>query len=376
MINRTLIKGIQDQLLKEKQKVIVLFGPRQVGKTTLVNEILEQSTFSYLKINAEDIRYNEVFSSSNLDIMMSLVEDNQILFIDEAQMITDIGVNLKILHDAKPNLKIIVTGSSSFELANRMQEPLTGRIVTYKLFPFSIKEISEEQSRFDIAQNRNDYLLYGLYPEVYMLEKKKEKVDLLYHLASSYLYKDILQLLNLKHSEKLSKLLKLLALQLGSTVSINKLANALDMSSETVQNYIDLLEKSFVIFRLSAFSKNKTKEISKSDKIYFYDLGIRNALIENFAPISSRTDIGGMWENFVITERAKKLSYEREYITPYFWRTYNGAEIDYIEEKDQILNAFEIKYGSKKDKLPTTWRENYGESFQSINESNWVNWVY
>jgi hypothetical protein len=376
LINRTLIKGIQDQLLKEKQKVIVLFGPRQVGKTTLVNEILEQSTFSYLKINAEDIRYNEVFSSSNLDIMMSLVEDNQILFIDEAQMITDIGVNLKILHDAKPNLKIIVTGSSSFELANRMQEPLTGRIVTYKLFPFSIKEISEEQSRFDIAQNRNDYLLYGLYPEVYMLEKKKEKVDLLYHLASSYLYKDILQLLNLKHSEKLSKLLKLLALQLGSTVSINKLANALDMSSETVQNYIDLLEKSFVIFRLSAFSKNKTKEISKSDKIYFYDLGIRNALIENFAPISSRTDIGGMWENFVITERAKKLSYEREYITPYFWRTYNGAEIDYIEEKDQILNAFEIKYGSKKGKLPTTWRENYGESFQSINESNWVNWVY
>jgi hypothetical protein len=375
LINREIIKNINEELDKPISKVIVIYGPRQVGKTTLINTILDMRSESHIKINVEQSRYNEIFSSTDLQKMKAVIEDKEILFIDEAQVVENIGVNLKILHDALPNLKIVVTGSSSFEIANKMQEPLTGRIRTYNLYPLSISELRSVKSRFDLSESREEMLIYGLYPEVYIQETNRDKVELLLHLSSSYLYKDILQLTNIKHSDKLTKLAQLLALQIGSQVSINKLANALDTSSETVENYIDLLEKCFVLFRLNAYSKNKAKEISKSSKIYFYDLGIRNAVLNNFTPCDSRNDTGAMWENFLMAERMKKLSYDRRFVKPYFWRTYAGAEIDYIEEADGKLSAYEFKMSSKKGKIPTTWANTYGNEYMTVNVDNWLEWV-
>lgn len=375
LINREIIKTINEELDKPNSKVIVIYGPRQVGKTTLINTILDMRSESHIKINVEQSRYNEIFSSTDLQKMKDVIEEKEILFIDEAQVVANIGVNLKILHDALPHLKIVVTGSSSFEIANKMQEPLTGRIRTYNLYPLSVSELRSVKSRFDLSESREEMLIYGLYPEVYVQGTKRDKVELLLHLSSSYLYKDILQLTNIKHSDKLTKLIQLLALQIGSQVSINKLANALDTSSETIENYIDLLEKCFVLFKLNAYSKNKTKEISKSSKIYFYDLGIRNAVLNNFTPCDSRNDTGAMWENFLMAERMKKLSYDRTFVKQYFWRTYAGAEVDYIEESDGKLRAYEFKMSSKKGKIPTTWANEYGKEYMTVNVDNWLEWV-
>jgi len=345
-----------------------------VGKTQLAKMLLEGRD-KVLIVNAEDIRFNSVFSSQNLATMMNLIEDHETIFIDEAQQIQNVGINLKILHDAKPNLKIIVTGSSSFEIANKIQEPLTGRVKNFFLFPLWLKELKEFNSGFQLKERINEFLIFGLYPEIYTTPNKSDKIDHLLHLGSSYLYKDIFQLTNIKYNDKIVKLTQLLALQIGSILSINKLANALNISHETVENYIDLLEKSFVIFRLSAFSRNKVKEISKSDKFYFYDLGIRNAIINNFTGPDSRTDLGMMWENFVIAERMKKLEYERVHKKRYFWRTYNGSEIDYVEEQNGILEAFEIKYSNKKRKVPVAWSKEYGDKYSTINFENWFDWV-
>jgi len=374
LISRYLYNNIKRELDQLNPKVIAIYGPRQVGKTQLAKMLLEGRD-KVLIVNAEDIRFNSVFSSQNLATMMNLIEDHETIFIDEAQQIQNVGINLKILHDAKPNLKIIVTGSSSFEIANKIQEPLTGRVKNFFLFPLWLKELKEFNSGFQLKERINEFLIFGLYPEIYTTPNKSDKIDHLLHLGSSYLYKDIFQLTNIKYNDKIVKLTQLLALQIGSILSINKLANALNISHETVENYIDLLEKSFVIFRLSAFSRNKVKEISKSDKFYFYDLGIRNAIINNFTGPDSRTDLGMMWENFVIAERMKKLEYERVHKKRYFWRTYNGSEIDYVEEQNGILEAFEIKYSNKKRKVPVAWSKEYGDKYSTINFENWFDWV-
>lgn len=374
MINRYIYNSIKRELNQQNPKVVAIYGPRQVGKTQLAKMLLVGRD-KVLIVNAEDVRFNSVFSSQNLETMMNLIEDHETIFIDEAQQIQNVGINLKILHDAKPNLKIIVTGSSSFEIANKIQEPLTGRVKNFFLFPLCMKELNEFNSGFQLKERRNEFLIFGLYPEIYTTPNKLDKIDHLLHLGSSYLYKDIFQLTNIKYNDKIVKLTQLLALQIGSILSINKLANALNISHETVENYIDLLEKSFVIFRLSAFSRNKVKEISKSDKFYFYDLGIRNAIINNFTGPDSRTDLGMMWENFVIAERMKKLAYERVHKQRYFWRTYNGSEIDYIEEQNGILEAFEIKYSNKIKKVPVAWSKEYGDKYNTINFENWFDWV-
>ena len=374
MISRYIYNNIERELSQHNPKVVAIYGPRQVGKTQLAKMLLEGRD-KVLIVNAEDVRFNSVFSSQNLETMMNLIEDHETIFIDEAQSIQNIGINLKILHDAKPNLKIIVTGSSSFEIANKIQEPLTGRVKNFFLFPLCMKELKEFNSGFQLKERRNEFPIFGLYPEIYTTPNKSDKVDHLLHLGSSYLYKDIFQLTNIKYNDKIVKLSQLLALQIGSILSINKLANALNISHETVENYIDLLEKSFVIFRLSAFSRNKVKEISKSDKYYFYDLGIRNAIINNFTGPDSRTDLGMMWENFVIAERMKKLEYERVHKQRYFWRTYNGSEIDYIEEQDGIMEAYEIKYSNKLRKIPIAWSKEYGNNYKTINFENWLEWV-
>ena len=371
MINR-LLKTELTEKLTHSQKIIIIYGARQVGKTTLVKQVLADLPYKTLSINADENKYIDVLSSRDLSKMRLLIDGYELLFIDEAQRIPDIGLNLKILHDAFPNLKIIVTGSSAFELANRTQESLTGRTWTFSLFPIAYTELRQQQNIFDLDQQLETLLRFGAYPEVFSLSNQADKIQFLNELTRSYLYKDILELSTIKYPEKIKKLLQLLAFQAGSEVSLNELGNSLQMSKETVGTYIDLLEKAFVVFRLSAFSRNLRKEIVKMDKIYFYDLGIRNALINNFNTLDSRNDVGQLWENFLVTERFKKNAYQKRFVNSYFWRTYTGAELDYIEEGNGHLAGFEFKYGQKIAKAPKSWSETYpNSSFQCINRSNY-----
>ncbi len=375
MINRLLFSEIKNKL-SNSNKIVVLYGARQVGKTTLVQEIIKDLGLKSLSINADEQKYNAVFSERDLNKMLLLVEGYELLFIDEAQRIIDIGINLKILHDAKPNLKIIVTGSSSFELANKTKEALTGRTWTFTLFPISVSELRQTQNLFEINDLLEQILLFGMYPDVINLPNQQDKIRFLNELTTAYLYKDVFELATIKYPEKLKKLLQLLAFQAGSEVSLNEIANSLDINRATVENYIDLLEKAFVIFRLSGFSRNLRKEINKMDKIYFYDLGIRNALINNFNSIDIRNDNGALWENFLVVERLKNNNYQNRFAQSYFWRTYTGAELDYIEEQNGQLSGFEFKFSKKINKAPKSWQENYTDaSFQCINRSNYWDFI-
>lgn len=375
MIQRLIKKEII-QSLQTSHKVIVIYGARQVGKTTLINSIIENLDKKTIKVNADILQYNTIFSSRNLQSMMEVIDDNEVLFIDEAQNINDIGINIKILYDSLPNLKIIVTGSSSFELANKIKEPLTGRTNTFHLYPISLGELRQTHSPFELKNNLEDYLRYGMYPEIRTIKSNINKESHLRELVSAYLYKDILKLSNIKHSDKIHKLLKLLAFQIGSLVSIHELSKQLKMSHETVSSYIDLLEKGFIIFRLSGYSGNLRKEVTKMDKIYFYDLGVRNMLMENFNPLEFRHDKGALWENFLIIERIKRGHYKKEFSNKYFWRTYSGAELDYIEESNSNLNGYEFKWKSTKFRKPKTWLENYSNtSFKLINNDNFLDFV-
>ncbi|MCB0554774.1 MAG: ATP-binding protein [Phaeodactylibacter sp.] len=369
-----IIKAQIEQDLRDTNKIIILYGPRQVGKTTLVKELLEGYP-NALSINADQLLYNEVFSARDLRKMQELIGTKNLLFIDEAQNIRDIGINLKILHDEMPDLKIIATGSSSFELANNIREPLTGRTKTYRLFPISAEEIIRHSSVFEFKNQIEPLLLYGAYPEILRSTGVENKIDRLDELTSAYLYKDVLQLSGIKYADKIRKLLQMLALQIGSTVSLNEIGKALGMSYETVANYIDLLEKGFIIFRLSGYSNNPRKEITKMNKIYFHDLGVRNNLINNYNPLALRTDTGALWENFLIVERMKKIKYARELVNSYFWRTYTGVELDYVEETGGMLYGFEMKW-NKSAKAPATWLENYPNAqYACINRDNFVDFV-
>lgn len=362
------------QDLCDTNKIIILYGPRQVGKTTLVKKLLKSHP-NALSINADQLVYNEAFSARDLRKMQELIGTKSLLFIDEAQNIKDIGINLKILHDEMPDLKIIVTGSSSFELANTIREPLTGRTKTYRLFPISAEEIIRHSSVFELKNQIEALLLYGAYPEILLTAGVENKVDRLAELASAYLYKDILQLSGIKYADKIRKLLQMLALQIGSTVSLNEIGKTLGMSHETVANYIDLLEKGFIIFRLGGYSNNPRKEITKMNKIYFYDLGVRNNLINNYNPLALRTDKGALWENFLIVERMKKIKYTRELVNTYFWRTYTGVELDYVEDAGGTLFGFEMKW-NKAAKAPSSWLENYPNAqYACINQENFVDFV-
>ena len=374
-ITRKIEKSILNTLI-ETNDIIVLYGARQVGKTTLINKVIEKVSLRVLKINAEELKYASLFSSRDLEKMATLVANYDVLFIDEAQTIENIGINIKILHDALPKLKIILSGSSSFDLSNKIKEPLTGRTKTYMLFPFSFSELEEIHNRFQLQDLLPDFMVTGGYPRLIQFKTRKLTIAHLRELASSYLYKDVLEFSNIKHSKKIYDLLRLLAFQIGHTVSIHELSKNLKISSETVDRYIDLLEKSFIVFRLSGFSRNLRKEISKQDKIFFHDLGIRNSIINNFAPLEDRTDVGQLWENFLVSERLKQTHYNQLYKQTYFWRTYTGAELDYIEEYDGKLYAYEFKWGKKIPKVPKSWVVNYKNSeFDYINRDNFLDFI-
>lgn len=375
LTNRKLKSKIKDELL-HSNKVIIVFGARQVGKTTLINQIISESDLSHISVNGEEADVKAVFNQLSYDRMMEVVGNNSILFVDEAQTIEHIGKAIKILYDKNPDLKIVLSGSSSFELANKLQEPLTGRKKVFTLYPFSCEELIEDHlTPFELKQKVSSILRFGLYPEVYKATDLKTKQEVLRELSSSYLYRDILMLTDIRHHNKLHDLLKLLALQIGSTVSINKLANALNLNAKTVEDYILKLEQSFVIYRLRGFSKNLAKEISKQDKIYFYDIGIRNAILNNFLDLSSRNDTGSIWENFLISERIKTNAYHQSYPNIYFWRTYTGAEIDYIEELNSEIKAYEFKYSQKTVSAPKSWTETYSSVFETVNTDNFLSFI-
>ncbi|MBU3978655.1 ATP-binding protein [Patescibacteria group bacterium] len=374
-IARSLTAPIIEKLNSSK-KGIIIYGARQVGKTTLVNEIIKKLNLKTLNINGDQSRFIDIITSRDLSKIQSLVSGYEMLFVDEAQRIPEIGINLKIILDNIPNLKILVTGSSSLDLASKISEPLTGRVWSYHLYPVSILELSSFQNRSELDDNLEERLIFGSYPEIFSYESFFQKREYLQTISDAYLYRDLIEFGDIKNSSKIRDLLKLLAFQIGSEVSLTEIGSSLSMSKDTVSRYIDLLEKSFIIFRLRGFSRNLRKEVTKMDKIFFYDLGIRNILIDNLKPLKDRNDLGLLWENFLLIERMKLNSARQDLVSGYFWRTHTGAELDYIEEKNGNLFGYEFKSGNKIVKTPSGWIKTYPESkFQCINNNNYLNFI-
>ena len=370
-IPRLLQNKITEQQLNQG-KVIIIYGARRVGKTTLVKNIQEETKSKSLYINCDLEEDLNSLTSKSVQAQANVWKDNKLIIIDEAQRKKNIGLVLKIAIDNFPDKNFIITGSSSLELANEVVEPLTGRKFLNYLYPISIEELANLKNIESIRADINHYLLYGTYPETFQISETNKKQEHLLNLSNDYLYRDVLQYASIKKPEQLQKLLQLLAYQIGNEVSHHKLAQILGLDQQTVFKYIDLLIKSFVIFKLPAFSNNPRKEINTKEKIYFFDLGIRNAVINSFNEIRIRPDKGGLWENFVILERIKKLHYEGINLQNFFWRSYSKAEVDYIEKfHDERINAYEIKYSEKTTKAPKLWTETYPKSKWSlINTTN------
>ncbi len=364
------------QKMTTSEKGVIIYGARQVGKTTLAKTVIDQLGLKTLTINGDQNKYLDILSSRDESKIRELVAGYELLFIDEAQRIPEIGLALKIILDSIKNLKVLVTGSSSLDLASKISEPLTGRVWTYKLYPISFSELTATLNRAELDETLEERLIYGSYPEIFSITGFAQKREFLDHLTDSYLYADLLEFGDVRNSSKIRDLLKLLAFQIGSEVSLTEIGSVLGMSKETVARYIDLLEKSFVIFRLSGFSRNLRKEVTKLDKIFFYDLGIRNTLINNLELLPNRNDSGALWENFLIVERMKLLAYTQQQTSMYFWRTYTGAELDYVEEGDGLLHGYEFKAGRVQATAPQSWLSTYQNAdFECINRSNYVQFV-
>lgn len=368
MIKRELHTVINNKLFKGK--VILLFGARQVGKSTLIHQVLNNAS-DVLWLNADDVDVIALFENINATRMKKIIGANKIIVIDEAQSITDIGKKLKIMHDQIKGIQIIATGSSAFELKNKTNEPLTGRKWEYHLYPFSFQELANATNILEEKRMLKERLVMGAYPEIVVNNTDEE--ERLKLLTESYLYKDILKWNGIQKPEKLVHLLKLLAYQIGAEVSYNKLSNELGLDHVTIEKYIILLEQCYVIFRLHAYSTNHAKELKKSRKIFFYDNGIRNAIIGDFGIAENRQDIGKLWENYIIAEMFKKLQYQNKNFEMYFWRTHDQQEIDLIVKQNNIHHAFEIKWNpNRKAKLSKTFSSLYTEhTFQVIHPENY-----
>lgn len=361
-------------------RVILIYGPRRVGKTTLINRYLDEMPGAERKkalvVTGDDIGVREYLESQSIAKLKDFVGDREILFVDEAQRIREIGLNLKLIVDNIQGIRVIATGSSSIDLARDTGAPLAGRKFTLKLYPLSQIEIGREEASHETGANLESRLIFGSYPEVIINHDNRFRREYLAELISSYLFKDILELEGIRHSDKLVKLLRLLAFQIGSEVSLSELGTQLGMSRNTVDRYLDLLEKTFVVFRLEGFSRNLRKEISKSSRFYFMDLGVRNALINNFNSIELRNDRGQLWENYIVVERMKKLEYRREFKNSYFWRTYDRKEIDLVEEEGGRLSGFEIKYQDQGSKPPKDWVQAYPDAdYEVITRDNYIDFI-
>jgi predicted AAA+ superfamily ATPase len=365
MINRDLTSKIKSNL--HKGKAIVLIGPRQVGKTTLINTLL--SNLSYLFLDGDDAVVAETLANANTETLKSIIGNYKYVFIDEVQRIPNIGLKLKIMVDQIKEVQVIVSGSSAFDINHLTQEPLTGRKFEYHLYPISWNEFESNVGYMKAQQQLDLRLLYGMYPDV--INNSGNEYEVLKNLVSSYLYKDVLSLAGIRKPDILEKIVQALAFQIGNEVSYNEIAQLVGVDKNTVNNYIDLLEKAFVIFRLNSFSKNLRNEIKLNRKIYFYDNGVRNMLIGNFNSLEFRQDKGALWENFLVSERIKKLAYENSSTRSYFWRTTQQQEIDYIEIDADEINAFEFKWSpTKKAKLPKSFQVAYNPTFLVVNKDN------
>ena len=368
MIHRILEEKIQPLL--GGNKAIIAMGARQVGKSTLLNELLGENK-NALWLNGDDIDVQNLFHEMSSTRMRALLGNNKFLVIDEAQRIPDIGLRIKLVTDQVSDVQVIATGSSSFELASKVNEPLTGRKREFKMFPLTFKEMVSHSNLLDELRMIPHRLVYGYYPEV--VSNPGDEKNTLKELSDSYLYKDILSLDSISKPDKLVRLLKALALQIGSQISYNETGNMISLDSKTVERYVDILEKSFIIFRLGSFSRNLRNELKASRKIYFWDLGIRNAIIGNLAQIENRTDAGELWENFAIAERLKQNAYQNSFAQSWFWRTQQQKEIDYIEEENGMIHAFEFKWNEHKarTKCPESFSTAYPDAlFQVITPKN------
>lgn len=369
MIKRILKQKIISALFRGK--VIVIYGARQVGKTTLVRNIVSVYGDEAGYYNCDLLSVQSALSVPEPDRLKQYFGDKKIIVLDEAQVITNIGRTLKIFADELPGIQVIATGSSSFEMANKINEPLTGRAVRFTLFPLSMQEIAQHYGRLGLDTAMERMLSLGAYPEVYT-SSGKDSIERLDEIASNYLFKDILMLENIKKSKVLKNLLISLALQMGSQVSYNELASKLGINKLTVQKYVDLLEQSFIVFRLYSFSRNLRNELSKSLKIYFYDLGIRNALIRNFNPPAIRDDSGLLWENFCVAERMKFIHNSGTPVNSYFWRTYEQKEIDYVEESGGVITGYEFKYSPKARRASNKiFEDAYKAEIKVVNRENY-----
>jgi len=359
-----------------KGKVIIIYGARQVGKTTLVKEILKKHENESVYFNCEMLSVRQSLEIQDAVALNSFLGGYKLVVLDEAQHVQEIGKILKILVDTYPEIQIIATGSSSFDLANKTSEPLTGRAFRFTLSPLSLEEIKNSSNIIELNAKLENILRFGTYPEVFF-SSQENAVAKLDEIASNYLYKDVLMFDGVKKSTIVTKLLQLLALQIGNEVSYSELATVLGISRITVEKYVDLLEKCFVIFTLRSLSRNRRKEISKSVKIYFYDLGIRNSLIQNYNNMNVRNDIGALWENLMIIEKIKKNKYHGIYSNLYFWRTYDQKEIDLVEELDGKFLAFEFKWKQDIVKEPKEFLSNYPNSeFQIVNRENYWKFLF
>lgn len=357
-------------------KVLVIYGPRQVGKTTLLESFLKETKLKYLFISGDNLRVQDVLSSRDFKKIAEYIAGYNLIAIDEAQMVPDIGKALKIIVDTRKDIFVIATGSSSFELAQEIGEPLTGRKETIVLYPIAQKELSALYNRHELREKLEEFLIFGSYPAVVTAATKQEKIKVLLELADSYLLKDILALERIRAPKTLLNLLKLLAFQVGNLVSMNELSTQLSIDIKTVARYLDLLEKGFVIKFVNGFSRNPRKEITKKMKYYFLDNGIRNAVIMQFNEIENRNDLGALWENFIFCERLKKLAYENMYGYTYFWRTFTGKEIDLVEERDGKLYGYEIKWTDSRERPPKEWEETYSNAqYKIINRDNYLDFI-
>lgn len=369
MIKREIEKKLNKWF--ESSEILIIYGARQVGKTTFLNLLLKDNPDAVI-LNCELNNVRQILASKDLNQIRFLFGNKKIIALDEAQSVPEIGTILKIIHDElKTSYKLIVTGSSSFELSSRITEPLTGRNIKFRMLPISVNELFHFKNGLWIKDNLQSLLIYGSYPEIIMLDQSL-KIQKLLELSGDYLYKDILIYENVRNSLILHRLLQCLALQIGSQVSFNELAQQLRVAPQTVEKYLDLLEKTFVIYSLGAYSTNLRNEIKKSRKYYFYDLGIRNSLINNFNLLNERTDSGALWENFCINEMLKRNELLDHPANYYFWRTYDGAEIDLVEEKNGVITPFECKWSSKRKRiLPKIFKETYNNAdLKIINPEN------
>jgi predicted AAA+ superfamily ATPase len=373
-LERKITSKIKSRLVPNK--VILIFGARRVGKTVLIQQITNYFEGKILLLNGEDDDSVALLREKSISNYKNLLKGIDLLVIDEAQNIPEIGQKLKLMVDEIAGIKIIASGSSSFDLNNKTGEPLVGRSFTYHLFPFSQQELSAEENLLETRRKLEQRLIYGIYPEIELMESNEDKITYLKDMVNSYLLKDILAVEGIRNSAKMKDLLRLIAFQMGNEVSFDELGKQLALSKNTVEKYLDLLAKQFIIYKLGAYSRNLRKEITKAGKWYFYDNGIRNALINNFNPIALRQDIGQLWESYLISERQKNIYFNSETATCYFWRTYDGQEIDLIEETSDKISAFEFKFTGKKSKIPRAFAENYPEaSYLQIHRENYLDWL-